>query len=122
MDQLDDAIKALEKAKPSLIASAKTVVKHSLELAYALNLADREATRKPIASLLRGESTLTAFVQGESAVDPKDPEYKSATGKVIAVIEDLKKDFEGQLKEAEKKNEESQSSCSDMQTNLADSI
>jgi len=122
LDQLDGAIKALEDAKPSLITSAKKVVKHSLELAYALNLADREATRKPIASLLRGESTLTAFVQGESTVDPKDPEYKSATGKVIAVIEDLKKDFEEQLQEAQDENKSQKKACKDMQTNLAEAI
>lgn len=111
IEALEGAIKAIKAKQPkaSLMATVRKSVAQQLAEADALRLLDAPQ-QKVVATLL------------QAGVDPKDPAYKSQTGKVVDVLEKLKEDFDGQKSDADKEFEGSKKACADMTESLTGKI
>merc|ERR1719324_1602487 len=110
---LEKAIRALESSKPTaaLVQRMRGPVRQGLELADALGLIDSSRLR-----------ALSAFIQGGSAVDPADPEYKFQSQGVIGILENLLKDYQGKNGEIEGEWEQSKDSLKDMIASVNNAI
>jgi len=111
ISSLEGAIKALEASKPTALLLQRAGVEQSLALADALALIDTASMQK-----------VGAFLQGGSAVDPADPEYKFRSQGIIDILEKLLKDYQAHKSELDAEWEKTKTSLEEIISSLEGQI